>query len=200
MGKKKINIKFHGGFPAGILFLCGFLLGSVLPNLIWKMQWQQKTVASYYLLGTFAHRNVAGWEYFFEVLRTRGSYLLLYILCGFSVFGVPMAVAGVLLAGLVIGALLTMSVLQFGLAGGALGLGILLPQYLIYLPVTIYLMTVIYRQSVDIWKKNGIFTQKTYLYCIQAFFAALAYLAGIFLESYVNPWVVEKIVKGLKFF
>lgn len=200
MEKKRLRFRGTGKFPAGILFLCGFLLGTLLPNVLWRMEWQQKTMASVYLLSAFAGRGVSGREYFLEVLRMRGSYFLLCVLCGFSVFGVPLAVVGMLLLGCEIGALLTMSILQFGLAGGAVGLGLILPQYVIYLPATMYVMALVYEQSLDIWKNHGIFPQKTYRYSVRACGAALVYFGGILLESWLNPWVVENVLGKLKFF
>ena len=200
MGKKRFKFRGTGKFPAVILFLCGFLLGTLLPNVLWRMEWQQKTMASVYLLSAFAGRSVSGREFFLEVLRMRGSYFLLSVLCGFSVFGVPLAVVGILLLGGEIGALLTMSILQFGLAGGAVGLGLLLPQYLIYLPVTMYVMALVYEQSLDIWKNRGIFPQKAYNYSLRVCGAGVVYFAGILLESFLNPWVVENILGRLKFF
>ncbi|MDO4274423.1 MAG: stage II sporulation protein M [Eubacteriales bacterium] len=195
-----MRFKRKGEFPAGILFLCGFLIGSLLPNIAWKLQWQQKTMASVYLLGAFAHSSVSGKEYFFEVLRMRGSYFLLCILCGVSVFGVPLAVLGVIILGVEIGAMLTMSILQFGLAGGAVGLGLLFPQYLVYIPVSFFFMALVYQQSLDIWRNHGIFPQKAYRYGTRACVAAVLYFGGIVLESYCNPWIVEKIFGALKIF
>lgn len=192
--------KKQGGFPGSILFLCGFLLGVVLPNAAWRMQWQQKTMASYYLLSTFAGKKVAGPEYFFEVLRIRGSFFLLSVLCGFSIFGVPLAVISVLVMGAAFGALLTMSILQFGLAGGAVGLVLLLPHYLVYFPAGMYLMSMVYHQSLDIWRNYGIFPDKVRSYSIKALGLAVIFCGGIYLETYVNPWLVEKVVKYLNFF
>ena len=101
----------------------------MLPNLLWRAQWRQNTAASLYLLFCFADRSVSGMEYFLEVLRIRGGFALLCVLCGVTVFGVPLAFLAVILTGLEIGTLLTMSVLQFGIAGGSGGDGTLFPQF-----------------------------------------------------------------------
>ena len=50
-------------FPALILFLFGFLAGNLIPNIIWKAKWQQKTWASVYFLSTFAGKNTGNIEY-----------------------------------------------------------------------------------------------------------------------------------------
>lgn len=200
MGRKSLGKNEKGRLPAEILFLCGFLLGMLLPNLAWKLQWKQKAMASVYLLGAFGSRNVSGVEYLLEIVRMRGGYFLLCILCGFTVFGVPMAVLGMTAAGVELGALFAMSILQFGLAGGVVGLGLLFPQYLVYLPVMFVTMDMVYRESMGMWKNHGIFPQKIYRFTMRSLACIAVYFGGMVLECYINPWVVEKILNSLKFF
>ena len=66
-------------FPALILFLFGFLAGNLIPNIIWKAKWQQKTWASVYFLSTFAGKNTGNIEYLKEILKYRGVFYLLNI-------------------------------------------------------------------------------------------------------------------------
>lgn len=186
--------------PVGSLFLGGFLVGTVLPNLIWKFQWRQKTMASFYFLRSFAGKEVSGWDYFAEVLRVRGGIFLLLFLCGFTIFGVPLAVAAVLLTGLQLGVILTMAVLEFGPGGAIAGLSLVMPQYLVYFPVLYFLSGYVYGQSRNIWKNYGILPSGTGKYVISCCLVFAAGLVGVMLETWVNPWLVEKTVKILKFF
>lgn len=152
--------KTAGRFPAEILFLTGFLAGTVLPNIVWKMEWKQKTLASFYLIRSFAEKDISGGGYFMEVLRRRGGFFVLLFLCGFTVFGVPLSVAYMLILGVEMGLLLAMSVLEFGLYGGLAGAGLLLPQYVIYVPAYFCLAGMVYRQSYGIWKNYGLVPAK----------------------------------------
>ncbi|MDO5361063.1 MAG: stage II sporulation protein M [Eubacteriales bacterium] len=192
--KKRINSDRKKGFPGLVLFLGGFLLGNLIPNILWKMEWQQKTIASVYLLEIFVDRGISGREYLLELLRMRGSYYILCTICGCSVFGVPVAVAGTILFGAELGSLFAMSVLSFGLSGGLVWIGLLLPQYLIYVPVTLCFMSWIFELSFGIWKNRGIFPEKAGRFAGKVILGALIYMGGIFLECYVNPWVTEKIL------
>ena len=101
MESKTENRKWKnaGRFPAELLFMTGFFAGNVLPNLIWKMEWKQKTLASFYLIRSFAGKDISGGAYFLEVLRRRGGFFLLLFLCGFTIFGVPLTVAYMLFFG-----------------------------------------------------------------------------------------------------
>lgn len=158
MESKTENRKWKnaGRFPAELLFMTGFFAGNVLPNLIWKMEWKQKTLASFYLIRSFAGKDISGGAYFLEVLRRRGGFFLLLFLCGFTIFGVPLTVAYMLFLGMETGMILALSVLEFGIYGGVAGAGLLMPQYLVYIPAYFYLAGIVYRQSYGIWKNYGL--------------------------------------------
>lgn len=200
MGKKRIRIRLFEGFPSAVLFLTGFLIGMLLPNLIWRMQWHQETIASFYLIGAFAGKDNLGEEYWWEVFRRRGGYFVLCALCGLSVFGAPLAVLSMMGMGVVVGAVLTMSILQFGFIGGVAGISLLFPHYVVYLPVMMYFCRQVFEQSRDIWKNYGLLPKKISRYAMQISGAGILYMGGILLEVFVNPWMVEKILKLLKFF
>lgn len=173
MENKKKRYK-KGCFSFGKLFLAGFLAGCLLPNLIWKLEWHQKAVASVYLLTAFSGRMSEGLDYFWQICRMRGGIFFLTALCGVSVFGVPAAVAELLLTGLGLGMLLTVSVLQFGLPGGAIGAALLFPQYLFYIPGLFYLTYHVYTQSAGLWRNQGLFPGGTSLRHMARGFMALS--------------------------
>lgn len=196
--EKKIRERKKSSLAVWRLFLAGFLLGVLIPNILWKVQWQQKTVMSMYLLASFAENEVSGADYLIQVLKIRGSYFGLAFFCGISVFGVPLAVLGMVFMGFKIGMLLSVSILQFGLWGGAAGAGLLFPQYCIYLPVGAFYLALIYEQSKEVWKNRGLFPLKVYRYVGKACLLGLFYMLGIVLEVFCNPLVVEFLMGKLK--
>ena len=133
-------------------------------------------------------------------VTTQGSTLSFSVFLWVTIFGVPLSVAYMLILGMETGLILTLSVLEFGIYGGVAGAGLLIPQYVIYIPVYFYLAGLVYRQSYDIWKNYGLVPQKSRLYIRQGMTAFLVYTGGILAESFLNPWILEKVVKGLKFF
>lgn len=197
---KKWKFRIFEGFQGGFLFLLGFLVGTVLPNLLWKMQWKQETVHVFYLLGAFAGEDVSGKEYFLQVLAQRGGWLFICMLCGFSVFGVPVSVLTMLGEGIKTGAILSMSILQFGFVGGVAGLALLFPHEIVYLIVFFYFMRQVYNLSLNCWKGKGLFPQGISGYCLGFLRWGILYMGGILLEIYVNPWFVKETVKFLDFF
>jgi stage II sporulation protein M len=107
---------------------------------------------------------------------------------------------GMLAGGVLIGMLLTVSVLQFGLNGGLIGAGLLFPQYLLYLPCMFIGLEQIYSCSKRLWKNRSFSAGQITGYLLRMLLCAALWLAGIFLEVYCNPKITEILIKNLKIF
>ena len=187
-------------FPAVWIYSGSFLLGILIPNIIWKTAWNQKAAASIYLLSIFAGKDLEEQEYFIQVLKMRASIFILAALCGITVFGVVIAIAGLLGSGLLLGMVLTMSVLEFGIPGCAVGIGLVFPQYIFYIPCMLLLFTEIYRQSLETWKNQGRMSADITGYTGRILLCGLGYSLGILLEIYCNPKVMEFLMKNISIF
>ncbi len=187
-------------FPAVWIYSGSFLLGILIPNIIWKTAWNQKAAASIYLLSIFAGKDLEDQKYFIQVLKMRASIFILAALCGITVFGVVIAIAGLLGSGLLLGMVLTMSVLEFGIPGCAVGIGLVFPQYIFYIPCMLLLFTEIYRQSLETWKNQGRMSADITGYTGRILLCGLGYSLGILLEIYCNPKVMEFLMKNISIF
>ena len=187
-------------FPAVWIYSGSFLLGILIPNIIWKTAWNQKAAASIYLLSIFAGKDLEEQEYFIQVLKMRASIFILAALCGITVFGVVIAIAGLLGSGLLLGMVLTMSVLEFGIPGCAVGIGLVFPQYIFYIPCMLLLFTEIYKQSLETWKNQGRMAADITGYTGRILLCGLGYSLGILLEIYCNPRVMEFLMKNISIF
>ena len=86
--KKRLELYRRGSLPVYWLFFFGFLAGVVIPNIMWKYEWHQKTAASLYLLAAFADNSLDKGEYFLQVLKMREFYIWafaqgFFLLCPF---------------------------------------------------------------------------------------------------------------------
>ena len=139
-------------------------------------------------------------KYFIQVLKMRASIFILAALCGITVFGVVIAIVGLLGSGLLLGMVLTMSVLEFGIPGCAVGIGLVFPQYIFYIPCMLLLFTEIYRQSLETWKNQGRMSADITGYTGRILLCGLGYSLGILLEIYCNPKVMEFLMKNISIF
>lgn len=190
----------RGNFPGMLLLLTGFLVGMLIPNLSYRFLWKQQAFSAVYLLSIFGKQAVSTGEYLGQIFQMRSGPIFLILLCGFTVFGVPVAVAAMLLIGIEIGMVFAMSVLEFGLAGGAVALGLLFPQYVLYFPALFGILELVYKESLGIWRNHGVFPRKVRDFLGKAILYTVFYGTGIFLEWYINPWILRQITKLINFF
>lgn len=195
-----LSTKIKNFFPGLALLMAGFLAGLLIPNFIYRFSWKQQAFSAIYLLTAYGKTGAEGTDYLLKIIWMRGSFFFLSLLCGFTVFGVPIAVGAMLFTGLELGMVFSMSILQFGLTGGAVAAALLFPQYLIYLPLWNVVYQMIYRESMGIWRNHGIFPRKVSDYLLKVFLYTMVYGVGIFLEWRVNPWILNKILDFSKFF
>lgn len=196
--RQKLSVHKSREFPGYYLFLLGVIIGTVLPNLMHKMQWRQDTASALYLMGIYAGEGSI--EYFWKVIRMRGGLFLLAAGSGLTIFGVPIAVGGVVLLGMVLSMLLTMSVIQFGLQGGLVGAGLLFPQFMIYLPCFLIACGIIYENSMRIWKSRNFLPGQISSYILKMLICSVFLGLGILLEVYCNPMITEILIRNLKIF
>lgn len=195
-----LSTRTKSSFPGLALLLAGFLVGMLIPNFIYRFSWKQQAFSAIYLLTAYGKTEAGGMDYLLQIIKMRGGVFFLSLLCGFTVFGVPVAVLVMVFTGLGLGMVFSMSILQFGLTGGAVAGGLLLPHYLIYLPLWIAVYQMVYRESMGIWRNHGIFPRKVSDYFLKAFLYTICCGAGILLEWYVNPWILGKILDFANFF
>ncbi|HIX58135.1 MAG TPA: stage II sporulation protein M [Candidatus Blautia gallistercoris] len=197
--KKKRSLPAEGNLIL-LLFFAGFTLGILFMNVWWNMEGAGAEAGGLYGLAVLMEQPWKKGDYFLYLLKRRGSLFLLAALSGITVFGVPVAAVGVLGTGMALGSLISLGLLEVGLKGGVLVLGIFFPQLLLYMPGILGIGILTYRSSLQGWKSREI---PLALYRRQLFWLGgflMLCLAGMFLEAYVNPEIVTFFIKRLKIF
>ena len=110
-----LSIKKKSFFPGLTLLLAGFLAGMLIQNFIYRFSWKQQAFSAVYLLETYGKTEAGGIDYLLQILWMRGGIFFLSLICGFTVFGVPMAIMAMFFTGIGLGIVFSMSILQFGL-------------------------------------------------------------------------------------
>lgn len=183
-----------------ILFVLGFVLGVVLPNFLWKMELEESGLPGLYLLTRVSRDMPANPEYLFYISKTRGAACLLCMLCGLSVFGLIISVVACVWMGFLMGAILTVALLEFGVEGMLLAGALFLPQYVVYVPALLALYRRSFKSSLCAWKGQRLTQTERRGYGIFCVWTAAAMAVGMVLESYVNPILLEMVVDRLHFF
>ena len=105
-----------------------------------------------------------------------------------------------ILLGIGMGMLMTMSILQFGFHGGLIGIGLMFPQFIIYVPCFFAVSKNVYEYSMRIWKNHSSFSGQVSTYIVKMLICAVVLCAGILSEVYCNPVIMKILIQNLKIF
>lgn len=184
--------------PIVIVFLLGLAAGILLPNMLPGSGVRMNALSDILLLQRYLEEPLSGRDYFLYLLRKRGSGYVLGVLFGISIFGVPMSLAWMGALGFFVGFLLTSTLLAGGLSGFILGIGLLLPQYFLYIPVSVMLFGICFHMSAGCWKNRTYGFRDYRRYFFRVFLLLLLIVAGFVLEGYANPLFVKSLMEWLK--
>lgn len=170
-----------------IFLLVSFLVGILYGNLFGEAD---RAVS---LLGQYSYQKVDNEVLFFYCLQQRLLPVAFLYFLGGSFIGNACMLGFLFYVGFSVGAFLSMQIIGFGLGGVLIGAGSLLPHYLVYLPVYWFLVRLASfakeeRYVHPRWK--GIL-----FYCLRFLILVLLVSAGAWLESFVNPSVLQAVLK-----
>lgn len=190
--RQKTGLTRFAGF-----FCIGFLLGIMIGNFLIPQAGKEAGIMSAYFLDKFEYMEIEWMSLFTYILEKRMKIYVILVVGGATAFGCLMAYGYTTWLGVSMGAFMSICILRMGVIGILVGVITLIPQYLIYIPVYVLLIWRI-KENQELFgncagKREK---QRVWIKYFMIMFAAGVFLmAGIFLESIVNPFLVKKILK-----
>lgn len=186
----------------GMIFLVGFVAGMIVMNFGKSILLENTGLLDENMLKQMVSAFPEGNALFAFVLRKRISVALVMILLATTYLGVVLCVVYDLWLGFSAGIFLTASVLRYGFKGLFLVAAGILPQYLIYAPVLYILLVWCDRTCRMIYGRNRSFgenikTPDTVGRVLPLVVILAGLIGGCFLESYVNPGILQGAIKML---
>ncbi len=181
-----------------IFLLVSFVAGIFTANLMGREAVSNAGVLNDYFIEKFQYAQVDGQNLFFYIVGERLPLLLLLFVLSFTSFGIIGGILVLSWQGFSVGFMLSTGIAKYGIKGIVLVLGGLFPQYFFYLAVYVcYCYAAVFlRQRLS--KEGKEIRERKLAYGMGGISFAvllLAFAAGIFLESYVNPMVLKYILK-----
>ncbi len=177
-------------------FVLGMTAGIIFANLAHPYHTSEAETMAIYVMQQLKSAEIPYENYFGHLLWFRGRRILLVMLGGLTAMASWLAIFVMILLGILFGCLSSLMILQFGLQGFLVLIVGLLPQVLLYVPVTLVMLAVIYQMKGKILKKSKE-TRKEYFVWMGICLAG--YLLGIMLESYINMPLLRLFVKKYDF-
>lgn len=184
---RNINLRSKFSKRIAILFLLGFAGGILLINLLGKSYLNQAGILSDYFLKQYKYLEIDSIQLFFYILEKRMKWVAVLWILGYTAIGIIAGGGYTLWFGFSAGTLLSISVLKLGVKGMLFCVGAMFPQILIYVPAWVFFLYAINSKAE---KRNF-----DWGYTLAGIGMCLITLFGIFVESYMNPWVVKQILR-----
>lgn len=179
--------------------LGAFVAGIFMANLMGREAVSNAGVLNDYFVEKFQYTEINGQNLFFYIIGERVPLLLLLLLLTLTTLGMAGGLLMLDWQGFSVGFMLSTAIAKYGIKGILLVLGGLFPQYIFYFPVYIlYCHLAAYLRQRLHKDRMGNSSDRGYIYgawLIAATGILLIFVAGIFLESYVNPTILKKILK-----
>lgn len=177
------------------LFGVGFILGIILGNFFLGNLENEAGVMSSYFLGKFEYLEIDNGQLFFYVLSERSKVFFALAILGITSIGYWCMGVYTLWMGSSIGCFFSICVMRMGVVGLGIGVLSLFPQYLVYVPVYIILFLSIRKMEERKNYMNNDGKKKLLVYMVIVVVCALVMLFGVFLESYVNSYLLKKLLQ-----
>ncbi len=183
-----------------VLFIT-FILGILMANFMGRERTAGAGVLNDYFIEKFKYASVNRENLFFYIMGERMPFAVLLLLLTFSSLGIAVGVLNLGWQGFSIGFMLSAAIAKYGAGGMLLVLGGLFPQYIFYMAVYAGYcgLTMFLRQRLLVCVRTGsVSREQIRIYGIGALVGLVllfVFVTGIFLESYLNPLILKKILK-----
>ncbi len=170
------------------LYAAGLAAGILFANLTFPFRDGSAEVLAAYLSDRIRDGIVPSRAYFLYLLERRGCGFLCFFLAGMTAAARPAVWLGAAAAGFLTGAAQSMALLQTGIRGMLFFAAAGFPQYLFYCPVFLSLWLLMEQKGGSILRQR---TGQWKTYLQGGFLCAAGLLAGVFLESFGNPYFLR---------
>lgn len=184
---------------AEIIYFLAFFCGILLANMLGSEQLKQYSIFNEYFLKQLSYVSVNYNDLLFYIAENRGIIFFLLFLFSITKFGMPIHFLYIIWNGFSFGIAMVSLIVNFGFKGILVLCVFLFPQYLFYIPL--YFMLFYFSCHWADTRKNEKYRQPLFSKTVWAvcFFGSLLLLLfiGIMTESYLNPYLIKKIIKIL---
>lgn len=168
-------------------FLIGFLAGVVLMNTGMFLKIENSSLLDEYTLGRLKYIEINCNTFFLYVLQKRMAVLWLLMLFCITAIGLYVLCCYLAWCGFACGTLLSVAVMRYGIKGILLMTAGAFPHYLFYVPACLLLLRLgqrLHRREQNLLQSGMGFLG-----------IHIVVITGVLLESYVNPFIMTKILK-----
>ena len=178
------------------IFFGSFLVGILLANICGKEKLEQFGIFNTYYIQQFQYAKIQASDLLAYILEIRVPVLGILVLASMTGFWYPIQILFVVWNGGILGFLCVSGIMNLG-AGAILLIGTaLFPQYIFYVVMYVLLVETLSQLHApkEIYQ-TGKGERKRLWFLLTAGLIAAIFLLGILAETYINPFLLKKVIK-----
>ena len=182
------------------VFLTGFAAGVLYMALFGRSVVHETTLLSRYFFSKYQQVEFASGELFLYILKSRMSAFTLLWLTGFTFFGTAASLLALAWVGISLGITMTTAAMKLGFSGMLICLASGLPQLILYVPATAWLLRKISEMSENRERRSSRYSGgrgQLLSYLLVWLLGFFLFFLGSLLESYVNPLFLRAVLKNI---
>lgn len=179
------------------LFFLLFLGGVICANVSGVVSGRELGAMNEYFMNRYMYADIQGSELFPFLFYERAPGFLLLVLLSVGIYGTLVADGYISYLAFSTGFLSVVAIMNYGIKGILLMVGFFFPQWLFYAPVLLFWYCGLrYYKGQEKDAASGELKRKRHMkLAVFAILAGILFLFGLFVESYVNPFFLQKIVR-----
>lgn len=198
------NIEKREGANWLLFFVFGFFIGVLLVNVKTDYFLEDSLFFGEELLNRLSYTSFHNEQYMVYLLQNRMGSLLFLLVAATTIFGIVILYLYVAWFGMSLGILMAVVTIRYGGKGILIFFSALFPQEILYIPAFLVLVNLLHDLCAVIYfpgkmfRSTGIGKKQFFARGIFTYiFLSGVVIIGVFFESYVNPYILRKILHFL---
>ena len=182
-----------------LLFVLIFLSGVISANVLGVVSGKELGAMNEYFINQYLYADISGQELFPFLFYERVPKFILLLFLSIGIYGTFIVNGYISYLSFSVGFLSVIAIMNYGMKGILLMLGFFFPQWLFYVPLlALWYYELRYYKGIAKEAQYGEQKNKKHIILAVSFIlAGILLFLGVFLESYVNPFVLQKIIRIL---
>lgn len=180
-----------------LLFVFVFLSGVICANILGVVSGKELGAMNEYFINQYMYADISGQELFLFLFYERVPKFFLLLFLSIGIYGTWIVNGYISYLSFSVGFLSVIVIMNYGVKGILLILGFFFPQWLFYVPLLL-LWYYELRYYKGIGKEVQYGEQKNRRHIklvVSMILAGILLFLGVFLESYVNPFFLQKMIR-----
>ena len=179
------------------LFFLLFLSGVICANISGIVYGRELGAMNEYFINRYMYADIQGSNLFLFLFYERLPRFVLLAVVSVGIYETLVVDGYICYLGFSVGFLSVIAIMNYGIKGILMIAGFFLPQWLFYGPVLMlwYSQLQYYKKQEKEFGSGGQKQKKHMKFAASILLAGFLFLLGLFTESYVNPFFLQKIIR-----